>query len=1240
MKKRATKLKRGFAFFITLMMCLSLVQTTAFAEGEEPAQGFIESTDDKSADSEDSSPADDNQAANENTAPDNSLASGGTANVMPADRSGDTSAENSAAVTEFMNAVESLKSIADADIAGKEAAVKAVEDLYGKLTPEEQMLPQVQAAYQEVLLQKQAAGDTYYVKAGGSETATGLTEDDPFPSLAAAVKKANESSKQYITINLLSDAEAVECARINGKDVTIKGNGYTITRGEAFAMISDNARSWYNPAMIEVCDSSNSKTAFLRLENITLDDACKTAGTRYSQAAANGTGGNGDTVQDGIIATYDGVGTIILGNGVTLNGYGGMSAVRLSGGTLIMETGSTITGGKTFTSKGGGNGAAGAVWIQGGLFTMNAGAAISGVSGRGIYLDGGGSKAVINGTIADITANSMMWQGTAGVAMHVRNKSDVTLGTSGRIINIKGSSGGESALYVNSSNFKSEPGSLISGTNKIQAAYIEWAGLDNDPYNIYLNGTVENCSYTDVLFRAFCARYTIGPEGEIKNTTATSLFSKIGVFYLLNAGQVDVRGKIMDNNNKGIYMANQTGGDTYVWVRDGGYIHKNSSYGIYANNGGHVIMEGGEISENSSYGIYVRSKDSYPRGTLDMTGGKIINNKSTGVYYETCGKNADSHVDITGGEISGNRGDQLKVTGYNATDAISRIYVKKNLVKPDVLINTPFGKLTLDTDYADIYVGGAKAAASDQLKNLAASYKSSSDDTNEYQIKGSAFWFKPTEDSFHFTTLQSSQINRAIPLYVAYIPLKADGTPEDDAKLTVVPVENVPTVDIALSGLKAGQPYALMWMQPKEKFGTLTITADKDDITEVLGQNDYALTYTAEYTLAKDIASASREFTALVKIDDRLSYREGTLSLTDDSNEIYELIGEPEMDVNHNLIIRFGIKDDASAQGKEKAKLTFQTEASFADFPDGMLETDGIVTGIAKLNEGKDTPFIVNTPAPCKTTLTPLPTYVITYTGGSVRVKEGTELRLNLSGGNIGDSTLPDVITSDLTLPDPFRIGYNFNGWSYVLRKDVNGKVYVLFSAGWTAPGQPPVTPVTPVTPGVPAPAVVAVPAAPAALVPAAIPAALQPVEEPETPLADISLTDDGEMVKAEDPEIPLASGAVWALLNLLLMIVTVGTGLLFSMSAMLRRKQEDEMENDEEERTSSKAMRMISIIPAVISAVIFFLTEDITAKMTLTDHMTVIMLLITVAQIILIAFLAQRSDRREKEFTERDPRS
>ena len=89
----------------------------------------------------------------------------------------------------------------------------------------------------------------------------------------------------------------------------------------------------------------------LILTHIILDDMGKYEGEYFVQADSEGDGEttvsrsevpNTSIVQDAIIATYNGMGTITLGDGAELRNYGGMSAVRLSGGELVMEEGSAI----------------------------------------------------------------------------------------------------------------------------------------------------------------------------------------------------------------------------------------------------------------------------------------------------------------------------------------------------------------------------------------------------------------------------------------------------------------------------------------------------------------------------------------------------------------------------------------------------------------------------------------------------------------------------------------------------------------------------------------------------------------------------------------------------------------------------------------------------------------------------------------------------------------------------------
>lgn len=96
--------------------------------------------------------------------------------------------------------------------------------------------------------------------------------------------------------------------------------------------------------MIEVGGTrpGEAQTASLTLTDIVLDDGGKTEGVNFKQASTDGKGGNESLVQDAIVATYNGTAEIILASGATLRNFGGMSAVRLSGGDLVMEDGSQI----------------------------------------------------------------------------------------------------------------------------------------------------------------------------------------------------------------------------------------------------------------------------------------------------------------------------------------------------------------------------------------------------------------------------------------------------------------------------------------------------------------------------------------------------------------------------------------------------------------------------------------------------------------------------------------------------------------------------------------------------------------------------------------------------------------------------------------------------------------------------------------------------------------------------------
>lgn len=145
------------------------------------------------------------------------------------------------------------------------------------------LIPNNVLASEETYKENAEVEGDIYVSSQGNDDATG-TKEDPYASLAAAVNAANNSKENNLTIVLLDDIVSTSCARVVDKDIVLNGNGHTIQRGDSFATISDNSRSWYNPALIEVT-TPGAAGASIRLENIVLDDAGKHEGTVYAQAS-------------------------------------------------------------------------------------------------------------------------------------------------------------------------------------------------------------------------------------------------------------------------------------------------------------------------------------------------------------------------------------------------------------------------------------------------------------------------------------------------------------------------------------------------------------------------------------------------------------------------------------------------------------------------------------------------------------------------------------------------------------------------------------------------------------------------------------------------------------------------------------------------------------------------------------------------------------------------------------------
>lgn len=278
--------------------------------------------------------------------------------------------------------------------------------------------------------------DTHiYVSSRGSDDSGNGTQENPYATLEKAAAVVNGGDDANYIVHVLSDLTSTKCARFYNKNVTIVGEGETapvVTRGDEFRTISDNARSWYNPAMIEVGGTKTDGSedlgkATLRLKNIILDDAGKHMGTKFAFASTDGTGGNGEYVQDAIIASYNGTGTIILDEGATLKNFGGMTAVYVTGsGKLIMKNGSTICDDENFAASNNRDKNY-SILLIGATLEMEEGSSIQNIK-NALAVNSEGAKCFVNGLIKGI-------DGKGNPLVRVVGSSEFTLGKTGVIEN-------------------------------------------------------------------------------------------------------------------------------------------------------------------------------------------------------------------------------------------------------------------------------------------------------------------------------------------------------------------------------------------------------------------------------------------------------------------------------------------------------------------------------------------------------------------------------------------------------------------------------------------------------------------------------------------------------------------------------------------------------------------------------------------------------------------------------------
>lgn len=742
-----------------------------------------------------------------------------------------------------------------------------------------------------------------YVSSTGNDEGNNGTKISPFATLTKAVDAAADGA----TIYVMSDLAMTSCARFYNKSLTITSLGdatYTITRGDNFAQQQDNARSTYNPAMIEV-QSSSARSVGLTLSDIVLDDAGRHEGTVFAQAVSGGSNEDNTVyVQDAIIASNATVPcTVTLGKGAVLRNFGGMSAVRATDqAKIVMESGSVIEDTDYTRTKGsatGSVGPAGAIWLQGGTLVMKEGSKIQNIDGRGVYADGG--KVEIGGAISNIAANkNAMWQANSGIAIHLRNKAEGTLTSTALIEKLSG--GSVIHCVGGASSFKMENGSKITDCPSLNGNVIFAKNS-----TVVIDGEISNVHATDnhILQTEDCTEVTIGKNGRILNNHAhygavyingtddrLDIYGKINGNICTNLGGGVVLANNGRNHNAAMYegaeicnnKAEKTGGGTMIsngiFTMYGGTISGNisgtdsakgeadrSGGGVFVRRGGQFIMNGGAIENNATTafggGVCFDASDwgdTVPK--IELNAGTIKNN------LRQVTVTVDDEYQITGG-----RSNDLAVTGKDYGKCDRYLYISREAAVGDkaVYFQTDSKTVTPADSSFDIRLGNTSAANVTTLTNASKSMG--------WNDPLTTLWVQ--RDGAAALTIGGLTLND-LPVYVLSLPVDETGKVLNASEAQVYEAQKTDTgdIDITLPDV-SGNGYAVAIVQPSQNHGTLVINGP-ETIEKNKTSADYPVTYTVTYAMSESMKSiieqsvGGAEYVLTIDHDNRLTGNPGS----------------------------------------------------------------------------------------------------------------------------------------------------------------------------------------------------------------------------------------------------------------------------------------------------------------------------------------------------------------------------
>ena len=741
-------------------------------------------------------------------------------------------------------------------------------------------------------------GTAVYVSSNGNDWTGDGSADKPYATLAKAVTEAEDGS----TIYVMSDLTMTECARFYSKSLTItsnEGGHYTVTRGSSFQTQPDDARSWYNPAMVEVQTHAGGEGAGLTLTNIIFDDGGTHEGTVFAQAVSDdgtGTVDNTEHVQDAIIASNATVPTTItLGDGAVLRNFGGMSAVRVTDqAKLVMKSGSVIEDTLSGYTRSKGTdtrsiGPAGTVWLQGSNFEMENGAEIKNVNGRAVYADGGSVS--VGGTISGIIGNPAMWQGKDGTAIHLRGENASAVLTSTAVI--EEISGGGSAVFVNGNGNKltTDPGSIIKDVANTTGIYCSFNS------DAQLSGEITGVKNSIALSLNDSAAAVLEKEGIICNNACTT-----AAVYLRADAQFKIYGKINDNTSTGNCAALfivTNGAASHATLEPGGEICSNtnggSKYGaaVELQQGScSFTMNGGTISGNSGpCGAVQVHKDS---AKFIMNSGEVTGNTST------TGGEAGIYVEAKTPTVELNAGKAQSVTlaaNVSASPSKGHIYISDRFDLESGLVDMVQDAKTVTpaADSLDIKLGNASADSVTALTDKATA--------NGWSAPLTSFWAQ--RDDTAALTVDGLTPTSSLPVYGLVQETGTDGKSASGAVVRVYSTE-ITTDGIRLTlpnGYANGCAVALA--QPTTDFGTVVITTTKPELKENadLSGGAYEVPYTVTYTMSDSLLSMLNTapigvpMTFVVELDNRL-----TAKTDADSKFLYTFDGAGILEVDESKI--------------------------------------------------------------------------------------------------------------------------------------------------------------------------------------------------------------------------------------------------------------------------------------------------------------------------------------------------